>query len=503
VTGAPRGNGHGGGRPLPALEWRVGLIAAVAIALLLMTTGAYGYHRDELYFIVAGQHPDWGYPDQPPFSPLLAAALHAIAPGSLVALRLPSALVLGGIVLLGALLAREMGGGRFAQALSALAVGVATFPLAVGHLLSTATFDLLAWVALTWLVARILRTADDRLWLAAGALVGLALQNKHLIGFLVAALAVAILADPKHRRLVRSRWLWAGGLLAAAIWSPNLVWQATHGWPALAIAGDIASQEASLGGRLEFVFLQFVIFGAGATVLIGLGLYRLLGTADGRPFRPIAWATALLFVLFALTGGKAYYMVGLYPALVAAGSVSVEGWRARWRGALATAVLVLGALAAPIGLPILPVEAFARSLYAVPGEDQLNTIGWPALLDAVSAAHARIPAEQRDNAVVVTGNYGEAGAVAILGRSRGLPDAYSGHNAYGLWGPPPEEAGPVVVVGYGEQRMADALTGCQIVITVDNGIDAPTEEQGLPVWICESPRDVWRDVWPRLVHLSG
>jgi hypothetical protein len=350
--------------------------------------------------------------------------------------------------------------------------------LAVGHLLSTATFDLLAWVALTWLVARILRTGNGRLWLAAGTVVGLALQNKHLIGFLVAALAVAILATSEHRRHLRSRWLWAGALMAAAIWTPNLVWQATHGWPALAIAGDIASQEASVGGRLEFVLLQVVIFGAGASVLIGIGLHRLVGTADGRPFRVFAWAAGALFVLFTITGGKAYYLVGLYPALVAAGSVTVEGWRGRWRLALGSAALVLGALAAPIGLPILPADAFARSFYAVPGEDQLNTIGWPAFLDAVEAAYASIPTEERATAVIVTGNYGEAGAVAVLGQARGLPPAYSGHNAYGLWGPPLDGSGPVIVVGCGEERMAAAFTGCRTVATIDNGIDAPTEEQG-------------------------
>jgi hypothetical protein len=479
------------------------LIAGVVITILLATAGDYGYHRDELYFIVAGGHPDWGYPDQPPFSPLLAAGMHAIAPGSLLALRLPSALALGGIVLLGALLAREMGGGRFAQLLAAAAVGIGTFPLAVGHLLSTATFDLLAWVALTWLVARILRTGDDRLWLAAGAVVGLGLLNKHLIGFLVAALAMVILATPGYRHLVRSKWLWVGLVLAAAIWAPNMIWQATHGWPAMAIAGDIASEEGSVGGRLEFVFLQLVIFGAGATMLITIGLHWLLRTAAGQPFRIFAWAAGLLFVLFTTTGGKAYYLVGLYPVLAAAGSVTVEGWTSRWRPALASAVVVLGAVAAPIGIPILPADAFARSVYAVPGEDQLNTIGWPEFLDAVAEAHASIAGDAQANAVVVTGNYGEAGAVAILGRERGLPAAYSGHNAYGLWGPPPEGSRPAIVVGYGEERLAAAFTGCRSAATVDNGIDAPTEEQGRPVWVCDGPRGSWVEAWPHLVHLSG
>jgi len=500
VTG--RHTGYQGA--LPPLAWRS--LAAIVVALivgLLATAGEYGYHRDELYFIVAGQHPDWGYPDQPPFAPLLAAAIHAVAPDSLLALRLPSALALGGIVMLGALLAREMGGGRFAQLLAAVAVGIGTFPLAVGHLLSTATFDLLAWVALTWLVVRTVRTGDDRLWLAAGALVGVALQNKHLIGFLVAALGLAILATPELRRHLRSRWLWAGAVLAAVIWAPNVVWQASHAWPALAIAGDIASEEASLGGRLEFVFLQLVIFGAGATVLIGIGLHLLLRTAAGRPFRLFAWAAGLLFVVFTITGAKAYYVVGLYPALVAAGSIIVERWSDRWRPALAGAVVMLGAVAAPIGLPILSADAFAGSFYAVPGEDQLNTVGWPEFLDAVEAAHEDIPVDARPNVVIVTGNYGEAGAVAILGRERGLPAAYSGHNAYGLWGPPPEGSGPAIVVGYGEERMASAFTGCRVVATVDNGINAPTEEQGQHVWVCDGPRGSWGAAWPHLVHLSG
>jgi hypothetical protein len=255
---------------------------------LIVAAGQYGYHRDELYFIVAGQHPDWGYPDQPPMAPLLAAGLEWLAPGSLVALRLPSALAMGGLVVLGALLAREMGGGRYAQLLTAATVGVATFPLAVGHLLSTATFDLLAWVALSWVVARILRTGDDRLWLVAGAIAGLALQNKHLIAFLAAGLGVAFLLAPEHRRHLRSPQLWGGIGLAFAIWLPNLIWQAAHGWPALTIARDIAGEEMSLSGRVEFVVLQLVIFGAGGTILARAGLLRLIRDPTGRPYRPFA-----------------------------------------------------------------------------------------------------------------------------------------------------------------------------------------------------------------------
>jgi hypothetical protein len=468
---------------------------------LIVAAGQYGYHRDELYFIVAGQHPDWGYPDQPPMAPLLAAGLEWLAPGSLVALRLPSALAMGGLVVLGALLAREMGGGRYAQLLTAATVGVATFPLAVGHLLSTATFDLLAWVALSWVVARILRTGDDRLWLVAGAIGGLALQNKHLIAFLAAGLGVAFLLAPEHRRHLRSPQLWGGIGLAFAIWLPNLIWQAAHGWPALTIARDIAGEEMSLSGRAEFVVLQLVIFGAGGTILARAGLLRLIRDPTGRPYRPFAVAAGLLFAFFALSGGKVYYLAGLFPVLIAAGAVAIEQRGAPRR--LVPIVVALGIAAAPIAVPILPVDVFAASPYAVVGDDQLNTIGWPEFIDSLDEAAAAVPAPDRQRAVIITGNYGEAGAVARFGAERGLPAAYSGHNAYGLWGPPSVGSGPIIVVGYPESRVREAFDGCHVVTVVGNRTGADTEEQGLPVWLCQVVRGSWHEAWPRLVHLSG
>lgn len=499
--GAVESGSRPDGRQPPLELGGVLLTAASVVALLILIAAEYGYHRDELYFIVAGQRPDWGYPDQPPLAPLLAASLDWLAPGSLVVLRLPSALAAGALIIIGALLAREMGGDRFAQLLSAVTVAVGTFALAVGHLLSTATFDLLAWAALSWVVGRILRTGDDRLWLVAGVIAGLALQNKHLIAFLAAALGLAILLQPEQRRLARSGWLWGGIGLAFAIWLPNLIWQAMHGWPALAIARDIASEEISIGGRLQFVLLQLVIFGVGGTLLVRAGIERLMREPAARPYRPFAVAAGLLFVFFAVSGGKVYYLAGLFPVLIAAGAVAISR-RGRRRLLLPT-VLALGAVAAPIALPILPVGVFAASPYAIVGEDQLNTIGWPEFIDAVAQATASVPARDRERAVIITGNYGEAGAVARFGPERGLPDAYSGHNAYGLWGPPPDGRQPIIVVGYSERLVRESFDSCQVAAIVDNRSGAETEEQGKPVWVCEAVSGSWSEVWPRLVHLSG
>ena len=188
----------------------------------------YGYHRDELYFLAAGRRLAWGYPDQPPLTPAITRTVTAIAGDSLLALRTLSALMAAAVVVLTALLARELGGGRSAQVLAAATMAVSNVALVVFHVLSTTAVDLLVWTTATLLVVRVLRTSDQRLWLTVGAVAGVGLLDKTLVVLLLAALAVGlVVAGP--RGAFRSGWLWAGGALAAVLWAPNLWWQATHG----------------------------------------------------------------------------------------------------------------------------------------------------------------------------------------------------------------------------------------------------------------------------------
>ena len=206
-------------------------VATGVAAVLIAVSARYGYHRDEMYFLAAGRHLAWGYPDQPPLVPLLARAISAIAPGSLTLLRLPSAVAAGAIVFFTGLTTRELGGRRSAQILASVAMAGAAVLLGAGHLLSTATFDLLAWSALLWLIMRFLRTDEQRLWVVVGLIAGIGLLDSDLVAFLIAAVLVGIpLTGP--RPVFRSPWLWIGGV-AAAMWSPYLFWQAGHGWPEL------------------------------------------------------------------------------------------------------------------------------------------------------------------------------------------------------------------------------------------------------------------------------
>nr|MBA2444160.1 glycosyltransferase family 39 protein [Nocardioidaceae bacterium] len=258
-------SGLNGSRSREAIAWGPLLAVSAAVGLtLVLTSGAYGYHRDELYFLQAGQRLAWGYPDQPPLTPLLARAMTEIAPGSLVVLRLPSALAAAGVVLLTGLIARELKGDRLAQMLAAACMGVSALLLAVSHLLSTSTFDLLAWTAVSWLVVRILQGADERWWLLVGLVTGIGLLNKSLLVFLAVGLFVGVIAIGP-RRVLRSRWLWAGAGLALMLWLPHLIWQQEHGWPQLELSRQIAagssgsSQPAALFIPFQLVLISPVL----------------------------------------------------------------------------------------------------------------------------------------------------------------------------------------------------------------------------------------------------
>ena len=144
---------------------RIPLVAAAAtFAIHLAANPHYGFFRDELYFIICGRHPALGYVDQPPLVPLLAA-LTQLAGESLVLLRAPAALVAAASVYVTCLLARELGGGRFAQALAAVSSALCPVLCAFGMKLSTDTPGLWLWPLAALYLLRLLRGGDARNWL--------------------------------------------------------------------------------------------------------------------------------------------------------------------------------------------------------------------------------------------------------------------------------------------------------------------------------------------------
>ena len=502
---------------MPPLSPWVWLIALAQVAALLATASRYGYHRDELYFIVAGAHAAFGYPDQPPLVPLLCWAMHAIAPGSLLLLRTPSALASGATSVLAALIARELAGhaqepagqhepagGARAQVIAAACTACSAFALATGHTVSTTTFDMLSTTALAWLAVRAVLRSSGASVLAAGVVVGLGVEAKPQVGLVAAAMACALLALGPRAPL-RSRWAAAGALAAVALAAPYLIWQQQHGFPQAIVAKHIAGNEE--GGRAGFVPFQLLFV---SPVLVPVWLAGLLAPYRRPRWRALRFITLtyLALALIYLAGnGKAYYLASLYPALLALGALPAAQWsarRARRTALLVAAVVLSGAVSAFIALPLLPQRDLQGSAVIALNPVQGETVGWPRFVRTVAAAWRSIPPSQRRHTAIFTANYGEAGAVDVLGPQLqlALPRAYSGHNGFSEWGLPPARDTGALLLGFEDAaEAAPHFMRCRTLARINDGVGLENQEQGLPVMLCRAARP-WAAMWTQLRHYN-
>ncbi len=531
--------GAGAAASPPARPPRLGiaLIAVAAVAVEMAVSARYGYVRDELYFLSAGQHLAFGYVDQPPLTPVLARISAAVTGNSLVGFRILPALALAALVVMTAAMSRLLGAGRTGQLLAALAAATCAEYLGAMHELTTTTPDLVFWTVTLFLVMRLLASQDRRWWVAIGGCLGVGSEAKWNIGFLVATLAAGFLLTDA-RRLLRSRYLLIGGLIAAALAAPDIIWQATHGWPGLDVFRVL--QTAAGNNRAVYWPAQIFYTGVVLTPVWVAGTIWSLRSAAARRFRPAAIACVTMIALQFVLGGKAYYPGAAFTFLLAAGCVPLERrlaartrpartrparaplartgparaplartWLARrtplaraWLAlpikpaALAGAAMVAGAvLAAPVALPVLP----ARALHTVPLQkinyDLAETIAWPKLVALVAREYDALPAAQRRQTTILTRNYGEAGAIGRYGPGAGLPQAYSGANNFWLWGPPPAADSAAIAVSIDPALLRREFTHVRQVATFWNGLGVSDDEQGAPIFLATGLRSSWAQAW--------
>jgi 4-amino-4-deoxy-L-arabinose transferase-like glycosyltransferase len=486
---------------MPRFAWRpVAAVALAALVLLTATIDRYGYHRDELYFRLLSDHPAWGYVDEPPLTPMLARLGTALFGDHLWSIRIPALLCPVAIVVLGALLARELGGGTAAQTLAAIGSCGSSLVLVAGHLLSTASFDLVVWLLVILFAARALLRGQPRWWLAAGLAVGLGLYNKQLVVLLLIGLGAGLLIAGPRRELL-SPWLWAGVGIALVVGAPNLVYQLTHDWPQAKMAEAVARNKGH-DDRIMFVPFQFLLLGPLLAPIWIAGWVQLFRAPQWRPVRALAWAYPVVGVFVLVTGGQIYYAFGLLLALYTAGCVVTARWaaarRARWV-AVGAALVLTAAISIPIALPVLPERSLPPSIVAA-NQTIGDSIGWPAYVRQVAAAYQALPASDQSVAVLVTSNYGEAGALDRYGPRYRLPTVYSGHNELHRYGPPPESATVAVFVGFEHVGRLGYFDSCTEVGTLDNGVGVDNEEQGEPITVCRGRNRPWREIWPSLQH---
>jgi 4-amino-4-deoxy-L-arabinose transferase-like glycosyltransferase len=491
-------------------------LAAITLLVHLVFNNYYGAFSDELYFIVCGQHPAMGYVDQPPLVPWIAGLSHSLFGTALLPLRLIPALAMTATVALTVEFARAIGGGRFAQWLSGLTVLFGGAFLVDGLLLSTDMMQPLTWLGCGWCVLRVAQTRNQHWWLAFGVIAGISLLSKYLILFFLAGLAVGVIATPLRRSL-SSRWLYLGAVIAMAIASPSVIWQAMHGWPFLELGQTAMNGKNLQLTPLGFLGQQILFVGPAAAPVWIAGLWR-LSVRPGLPeLRAFPVAYAVMAGIFLTLHGKAYYIAPIYPILLAGGAVAIEDWLA-WRplrGIVLAAVTGVGLLLAPLALPILPPDKYApyaRALGIPQGAAATERFapsplpthlagmfGWPEMAAKVAAVYNALPENERTRAVFYGRDYGEASALEIYGPALHGPPVVAGHNNYYLWGPKGFD-GSVVIVLYGDVApLMKNYSRVQVVGHIDSPF-AESYEAHMAIYVLRGPRVPLQTLWPKLKY---
>lgn len=508
---------------IPPLRASLGVIAtlvALKLAIHLPLVSRYGYFRDELYFLDLGRHLDFGYVDCAPLIGVYAR-LALLLGGSLPVLRTIAALAGCGVVVLAVLIARELGGGRFAQGVAGLAVVATPLFLATSSLFTMNVFEAVYWSAAAWVIARIVRTGDPRLWLVFGALAGLGLENKHSTLFFGAAVAAAVLLTPLRRELSR-RWIWLGLAIAALLFLPNVLWQIAHGFPTLEDLENVRrSGKNVVLPPLAFVRQQAMMLHPWLAPLWAGGLVSLL-VGRLRRWRALGWTYLALLGMFMAMHAKDYYVAPAYPMLMAAGAVTLEGWlhRLAWtrggmwpRLAVTGWIAACGAMVVPFVTPLLSPERQIAYRVALGVQDQKTEVahdgplvqlfgdqfGWPELVADVAAIRDALPAGERAEACVFANNYGEAGALHLFGARHGLPWAISAHQNHYFWGPPKDCSGRVVIVLQADREDLERVFASVEAAGRHTHPWGMAEENGT-IWIGRGLKVPLAELWPELKH---
>jgi len=483
-------------------------LAMATVIVHVLTGGRYGFQRDELATLEDARHLAWGYVAYPPITPFFGRISLELFGTSLTGFRFFAAIAEAVAVVLTGLMARELGGSRWAQLVAATAA--VPFCLAGGALMQYVSFDYLSWVLTAYFTLRLLKSDDPRWWVAIGSSIGLGMLSKYSMPFLVAGLVVGVLATNVRRHL-KSRWLWCGVAVSLLIFLPNLIWQAQHNFVSLDFLQHIHARDVRQGrakgflpGQIKLTLLAFPLWMA--------GLYFYLFSDKGKGYRTLGWMYVVPLLIFVIAKGRDYYLAPAYPMLYAAGSVFMEGWLQSLRPTKAailrrlvwTALALDIAMMAAVTLPVAPVNSAWFKMANEVNGDFREEIGWPELVETVAHIRDSLPAEDRAQLGILTSKYGADGAVNLYGPPYGLPGAISVVNSFwekGYGNPPPQV---VIVLGMSRESVEKKFAACQLSAQSWNRYQVQNEEtvEHPDIFVCRRLLQNWPDFWKNSRHFG-
>lgn len=493
----------------PGYFYVIGGFAAFNIIIHLAAINNMEFHRDELLYFSLGLHPDFGYASVPPMIGWIAALLQNIFGHSVFVAKMFPAALSGFFVFLSAAIARELGGGKYAQILAAFAILIPPFALRTFHLFQPVHLDLLFWTLAFYYSIRYANTRNNKYLIILGAVFGFALLNKYLAALLIFALLIAVLFSP-YRNVFKRKAFYIGMALGLLIFMPNLIWQFTHGLPVVHHFNQLNQYQLVHVNRFDFfidqalmMYASFVFFIAGIVWLI----WR-------REYRYILISVSIVVVILVVLRGKSYYTLGVLPVVISAGAVAMEKAikRPAFRVAFPAILVLLSLPNLPISLPVYKHQGLVDyfkgmeekygltsirrfedgSIHSLP-QDYADQLGWEELTRIAGEAYRQIPDKSR--AIIYCENYGQAGAIAILGKKQNLPHPVSFNESFLYWAP--KEFHPdIEYLVYINDEVGDDInelfTEIRLVGKISN---IHAREYGTAVYLCMQPAGSFNEIW--------
>ncbi len=489
------------GAPVRTSLFPVLCVAAAAAVVHILTNGRYGFHRDELQFLSDARHLDWGYVSYPPLTSFIERIGLSLFGLSLIGLRMFSVVAQTLVIVISGLVARDLGGGRLAQVTTALAVALSPLPIFEATQFQYTSFAFLWWVLVAWFTIRLLKTENPRYWLAIGAALGLGLLTKYAIVFYIAGILVGMVLS-RSRSFFRSRWFWSGVGVALLIFLPNLIWLVRHNFISYTFLQHIHARDVGEGRAEGFLRGQFMacanLFAAPVWLI---GLYAFL---RDRRYRMIAWMYLVPLLVFWINKGRFYYVAEAYPVLLAMGAVTCERWLSgipKWAQLAVETVFFagLGFAGAFFFAGWVPLTSTGplRDFALRHSENLREEIGWDELVKTVAGIRDSLPPQQQSSLGIVVGNYGERGAIEILGHAYHLPPPISMTNSAWLLGYPTPAPTTLIVLGSSQEWVDRNFTSCRLTGHNGNseGVRNEESEYHADIFLCGPPRLPWPEFW--------
>lgn len=481
------------------------LVAVALFAIHLATNGHYGFHRDELQTLDDARHLDWGFVVYPPITPVIGRFELILFGTSLIGFRFFSAMAVSLVALVAGLIAKELGGNRHGQLLAVVACAIAPISLVQGAVFQYVSFDYLWGVMVTYFLVRVLKSGDPRWWLAIGATIGLGMETRYTMGVLALGVAFAVFLTPA-RSWLRSPWLWAGVGLSLLVFLPNLIWQKQHDFISLDFLNYLRTRDLAQGRYDGFFREQLLVCVNLVTAPLALlGLWRYLFKAEGRHYRLLGWTFVISFAIFALVHSRSYYTAPLYPMLIAGGSVFLVNYLDSVKRAIARlvystqwiAIVVNGVTAVLLVMPVAPIGSRIWTITSKLHDQFREEIGWPELAQSVGSIYRSLPPQEREHTGILTGNYGEAGALNLYGPAFGLPHAMGLTNSFWYRGYDPRLPETVIVTGFRREEAQKLFETCTVAANNTNAFGVENEESRdhPDILLCRNLRVPWTEYW--------